>query len=336
MKESDEANRTNQIEQASRLLLDGQLIGLPTETVYGLAARGDKIFAIDGIFSVKGRPRTNPLILHVAETNDARTLFAKDLDSIVTRRFERLATLWPGPLTLVGPKSDDVLDAVTAGGDTVAIRIPDHPLALAVMRKLRQLAGKVVPVAAPSANLSNYISPTTAQHVRDGLGDQIAMVVDGGPCRVGVESTIVYLGNANEPPRILRSGSFDSMTIQGCLKETLATPNSQSGIETTVASPGQFPKHYSPCKPLSLLQPNNLPPVDSDTLRIVFNPTEVDRENVWSLSPDGNLEHAAANLYSMLRRADDSGYARIEIVACEETGIGIALLDRLRRAACSS
>ncbi|SMP72207.1 L-threonylcarbamoyladenylate synthase [Neorhodopirellula lusitana] len=365
-----------QVERAAEFLLAGELVGLPTETVYGLAARGDDAGAIERIFLAKGRPRTNPLILHVADVNDVPQFFTKELDSVVQRRLDCLSTLWPGPMTLIGPKRETVLDAVTAGGATVAIRVPDHPLARAVLRRMKELAGEVIPVAAPSANVSNYVSPTTAEHVRQGLGDRIAMVLDGGACRVGVESTIVHLGSSEDPPSVLRSGFFgvetivqriDSAELAGQVVVQSATSAAQSE-DQPAAAPGQFAKHYSPQTQLVLLPPGDRSPIPDDTLRIVFEPVEGSRsgssnprllnrslpnagladtrlsnadrvntdlagENLWTFAEDGTLETAASNLYAVLRKADATRFHRIEVVACEESGIGVAILDRLRRAA---
>lgn len=334
------------IAHAADALLHGHLVGLPTETVYGLAARGDDALAVEQIFVAKGRPRHNPLILHVADADAARRLFADHLSSIQRSRLSGLKTFWPGPLTLIVPKHPSILDAVTAGGDTVAVRVPDHPVALSVLREMSRQNGSPVPVAAPSANVSNYVSPTTASHVAEGLGDQVAMILDGGSCRVGLESTIVFLGTEDSPPRILRSGRLGQAELAARLGEPLTGqqhPQPASALKEShhrpVAAPGQFAKHYSPRAEVFLLPIDSSADPPPGTLHIGFDPIALSdagsdaRSNVWTFAPDGRLETAAANLYLMLRRADQQNYRRIEVVACPEQGIGIAIMDRLRRAA---
>lgn len=320
-------------------MLDGQLIGLPTETVYGLAGRGDDALAVESIFAAKGRPHHNPLILHVADASDARQWLADDLGEVLQNRFSILQRYWPGPLTLIGPKHSRVLDQVTAGGSTVALRIPDHPVALALLNEMKRQHGIAVPVAAPSANLSNYVSPTTAAHVANGLGDRVSMILDGGPCRVGLESTIVFLGTPDTPPRVLRSGQIDAGDLADRLGEPVIGPQNRLPVVApepdTVAAPGQFAKHYSPHKPVALLPLGTQWIPKQGVLRIDFvADDDHDRSPAhWTFAADGRLETAAANLYRVLRDADASAYQRIEIVACPEMGIGIAIMDRLRRSA---
>lgn len=328
------------IARAARCLLQGQLIGLPTETVYGLAGRGDDASAVAQIFEAKDRPRHNPLILHVATAVDALTLFTDEPSALFRHRAARLSVLWPGPLTLIGPRHLCILDEVTAGGETVAVRVPDHPVALAVLQKLAEIAGRIVPVAAPSANLANYVSPTTAGHVADGLGDDVAMILDGGACRVGLESTIVLLPADASPLRVLRSGSITPKQLSEAVGEPVVGPTSPLEDAPTVAAPGQFAKHYSPRTPMYLTSvPSPMlasPPASDRVLRIVFGPIEdlspQERRNVWSFNPDGKLATAAAELYATLRRADAFQFDAIEVSGCPEEGLGIAIMDRLRRA----
>lgn len=342
------------IARAAEYLLAGELVGLPTETVYGLAATGDVESAVDKIFAAKNRPRTNPLILHVACTADAISLFADDLSPVVRDRIKRLDPYWPGPLTLIGPRHHSILDHVTAGGDTVAVRVPDHPVALALLRQLATVAGKPIPVAAPSANPSNYVSPTTASHVAEGLGAHVAMILDGGPCRVGLESTILFLGTETTPARVLRSGGISVEQLSETLGEPVLGPDPKPVSEhsqhdpSVVASPGQFAKHYSPRTPVILLakpdsEEREFPCAESPAprrlsrvLRIVFGPVENAIPDgvgdVWSFSPDGRLETAASELYATLRKADAGQFDLIEIVPCTESGLGVAIMDRLRRA----
>lgn len=320
---------------AAEALLAGKLIGLPTETVYGLAARGDDDASVDAIFAAKGRPRNNPLILHVAQFADVNELFAEELEPVVRRRLDRLSSLWPGPLTVIGPRHRGVLDSVTAGGSTVAVRIPDHPVALAVLRAVKASAGRAVPIAAPSANVSNYISPTTAAHVESGLGDAVELILDGGPCQVGLESTILYLGSPTSPPRLLRQGHYGMQEIEDCLGEPIIQPEIESSVTQPIAAPGQFTKHYSPTTPLVLVAPATPIPTCENTLRIDFQPTTeaTTRANHWTFAPDGSLATAATRLYETLRQADAAGFDRIEVTRCPQTGIGTAIMDRLERAA---
>ncbi len=328
------------IARAAGCLWEGQLIGLPTETVYGLAARGDDAKAVRQIFTAKNRPRHNPLILHVATAADALCLFTDEPSSHLQQRAERLSAFWPGPLTLIGPRHWSILDEVTAGGDTVAVRVPGHPLALAVLRELAEIAGRVVPVAAPSANPANYVSPTTARHVADGLGEHVAMILDGGACRVGLESTIVLLPEDASPLRVLRSGAISPTQLSETVGETVASQTAPPGDAPAVAAPGQFAKHYSPRTPMYLTgarSPTAVSRMTSDRiLRIIFGPIEdvtiPEQQYVWSFNPDGKLATAAAELYATLRRADDLHFDAIEVSGCPEEGLGIAIMDRLRRA----
>ncbi|MEM6980283.1 MAG: L-threonylcarbamoyladenylate synthase [Planctomycetota bacterium] len=331
------------VAKAAEAIREGLLVGLPTETVYGLAARGDDERAAARIFAAKGRPESNPLILHVADMASARSCFTDQWDAMTQRRFERAGKLWPGPLTLVGPKHERIPAIVTAGQDTVAVRIPDHRVAQMVL----SLAG--VPVAAPSANVSNYVSPTTAAHVVEGLGDHVDWVIDGGPCSVGIESTIMTLGDDHTSPMILRAGGLDVATLEKQLGEVVSVV--QKSIETgkTPVTPGQFAKHYSPRKPLRIVDPRSIkrPPFgDHESsevfagaarwLRIRCLPSPVIPEGydaVWTIASSGKLSEVAAGLYAVLRRADAGPFDAIDIESVDETGLGVAIMDRLRRAA---
>jgi L-threonylcarbamoyladenylate synthase len=224
------------IKQAAQALRGGDLVAFPTETVYGLGADATNTSAVEKIFKAKGRPNTNPLIVHVA-TIDIAKRYALTWPQEAQRLAERF---WPGPLTVVLPKSPTILDQVTAGLDTVGLRIPSHPLALSL---LHEFAG---PVAAPSANRSNRVSPTTADHVRAELGDAVKIILDGGLCEVGIESTVVDL--AHETPGILRPGMITQQQIEQVigqvdLSNTVAAPGESA------TSPGQQPIHYAPHAP---------------------------------------------------------------------------------------
>ncbi len=296
------------IVRAAELLSEGRLIALPTETVYGLAgdARNDR--AVARIFDAKGRPSFNPLIVHLADAGAARALV--DWSDAA----EMLATaFWPGPLTLVLPLKDGhgLSPLVTAGLDTVAIRVPAHPLAQVV---LRAFGG---PVAAPSANPSGRISPTTAAHVLAGLDGRIDAVLDGGPCTVGLESTIVGLAGT---PTLLRPGGIPAEAIEAAFGAPLAQHDG-----TAITAPGQLGSHYAPGARVRL----NATQADPGEVLIGFGPMECD----LNLSRAGDLVEAAANLFHHLHDADRPGIAGIAVAPIPQHGLGVAINDRLRRAA---
>lgn len=300
------------LDEAARLLSRGELVAIPTETVYGLAgdARNDR--AVARIFEAKGRPRFNPLIVHLPEAEAALALARAD---DTARRIA--AAFWPGPLTLVLPlrPGAGLSPLVTAGLDSVALRVPAHPVAQGV---LRAFGG---PLAAPSANPSGRISPTRADHVLDGLGGRIAAVVDGGACAVGVESTILSLTGR---PRLLRPGGLPVEAIEA----VLGGPVELSGADPArPEAPGQLASHYAPLARVRL--DVTAPGADEDWLG--FGPgTEAARMN---LSPSGDLVEAAANLFHCLRAMDGGPGRVIAVAPVPETGLGRAINDRLRRAA---
>lgn len=294
--------------RAAGLLAAGELVAFPTETVYGLGgdARSDR--AVARIFAAKGRPRFNPLIVHVADLAAARQF------AVVDARAEALAArFWPGPLTLVLPLRDAGLsELVTVGLPTVAIRVPAHPVAQAL---LRAFGG---PLAAPSANVSGRVSPTRAAHVIDGLAGRIAAVLDGGPCEVGVESTIVGLDGA---PSLLRPGGLAVEDL-----ELVLGPLAAGGSAEKPNAPGQLASHYAPLAPMRLEARSWL----EGEVRLGFGPGASD----LNLSASGDLVEAAANLFHMLREADAlAAGRRIAVAPVPETGLGRAVNDRLRRAA---
>ncbi|MCC9641357.1 threonylcarbamoyl-AMP synthase [Rhodopirellula sp. JC740] len=337
------------IQLASRHLRDGKLIGLPTETVYGLAARGDQSACVNRIFAAKNRPANNPLILHVDGLDAVLPLVQLD-NSITQTRLERASQLWPGPLTLVLPRSPRVINEVTAGGDTVAVRVPEHPVAL----ELLKVVG--LPIAAPSANVSNYISPTRPEHVIQGLESAVEMVLDGGPCRVGLESTVLSIANPQSPPRILREGMLSVERLQDALQEPVqsskdvATPPNTTRAESCstpapLASPGMLRKHYSPTTPLRLVkETTNRSSTDGRVLRLRLRTSPHQVEGyaaVWDLSETGDPNTIAARLYDVMREADAACFDAIEMDELmldrwpQETNrnLLIAIQDRLVRAA---
>ena len=302
---------TATIGEAVARLCEGGLVAVPTETVYGLAADSTNAAAVAEIYRTKGRPDFNPLIVHVADLDAARTL--GKFGDLATRFAE---ALWPGPLTLVVPRNDNcpVAAAVTAGLDTIALRCPAHP----VMRELLEESGLFL--AAPSANRSGGISPTTADHVERSLGDGAPLILDGGPCERGIESTIIAIDNGNF--RILRPGPVTQAEL-----EQIADKPSTIADGGKIEAPGQLASHYAPEKPLRL----NAAAVDDDEYHIGFGPIAGNR----NLSPHSDLAEAASLLFAALHDADASGKARIAVAPIPDYGIGVALNDRLRRAATS-
>ena len=293
--------------KAAKMLQSGQLVAFPTETVYGLGADARNGSAVAAIYAAKGRPSFNPLIVHVASMEQAEALAHFDHDARALAQ-----AFWPGPLSLVLPLKDGhgLSSLVTAGLDTVAIRMPAQLLA----RDLRALAD--CPVAAPSANPSGQISPTTAAHVLAGLSGRIDAVLDGGPCKVGVESTIV----ATSPLRLLRPGGLPVEALNAALGSPLAEDTNPD----TPSAPGQLVSHYAPNARVALNQTEG-------AFMLGFG--EVDGQ--LNLSPSGDLHEAAANLFAMLRQMDElaSDTDIIRVAPIPMTGLGLAINDRLTRAA---
>ncbi|MCA9112818.1 MAG: threonylcarbamoyl-AMP synthase, partial [Planctomycetaceae bacterium] len=275
------------------------------------------------VFEVKGRPRFDPLIVHVASTNEARRL-ATDFPRAARQLAE---AFWPGPLTLVLPKKGNVPDLVTAGLSTVALRVPAHPLA----RQLLVEAG--VPIAAPSANPFGEVSPTTAEHVRLQLGDRIDYILEGGPCEVGLESTVVYV--ANEPPTLLRPGGVTQEEIERIIGPLSLPHADDAGDDRPQTSPGMLSRHYAPHTPLQIL--NNISEITFSTMTGVMTLQPfagMERfTSVEVLSQSGNLTEAASQFYAALRRLDSQGLQQIVATPFPESGLGRALNDRLQRAA---
>jgi L-threonylcarbamoyladenylate synthase len=299
---------THGIARAAALLRDGGLIAFPTETVYGLGGDARSDLAVAGIFAAKGRPRFNPLIVHVP-TVDAARAFA-----VFNAQAEALVAFWPGPLTLVLPlRAGHGLSAlVTAELETVAIRVPAHPVARAL---LEAFGG---PLAAPSANPSGRVSPTQAAHVTAGLGGRIAAVIDGGACAVGVESTILGLDGV---PTLLRPGGVAMEVVEGVLGVTLAMAGD------AITAPGQMASHYAPGARVRL---GVTEPAAGETF-VGFGAMPA----ALTLSAAGDLTEAAANLFHLLRAADTLAgpHGTIAFAPIPEVGLGRAINDRLRRAA---
>ena len=298
------------LEQAARLLRGGALVSFPTETVYGLGADATDDRAVAQIFEAKGRPRFNPLIVHLPDLDSVDRFAVLEGDAL------RLAdAFWPGPLTLVLPRraGGGLSPLVSAGLDTVAVRVPDHPLARALLTETGR------PVAAPSANPSGRISPTEADHVLAGLAGRIAAVLDGGPCPVGVESTIV--GFAPDPV-LLRPGGLPVEALEACLGAPLA----KMAPDGPVTAPGQLASHYAPRAPVRL----NARAAEPGERLLGFGAVEGAALN---LSPSGDLVEAAAMLFHHLHALDRAGDGPIAVSPIPEHGLGVAINDRLRRAA---
>ena len=304
------ADRTT-IARAAELLRAGRLVAFPTETVYGLGADATNDAAVAGIFAAKGRPSFNPLIVHVADLSQAEQL------GIFSESAQRLAThFWPGALTLVVPRRPQIKLSllVSAGLETVALRVPSAPVVRALLEQCRR------PIAAPSANRSGRISPTAAEHVAESLGAQVALILDGGATPLGLESTVI--GCVGADPVMLRPGAIARDVI-----EAIAGPLGRA--EGGIQSPGQLASHYAPKAKLRL----GARSVDSNEALIGFG-TDLPSgaSHVFNLSPGSDLREAAANLFAMLRAADAVS-ARIAVVPIPAYGLGEAINDRLARAA---
>jgi len=302
------------------VLRQGGLVAFPTETVYGLGANAFDPAAVARIFAAKERPSFDPVIVHVPSPDEvSRVAFADH------PRFTTLAErFWPGALTLVLPKRPELPDLVTAGLPAVGVRVPGHEVARAL------LAAAGVPVAAPSANPFGSVSPTTAAHVLEGLGERVDVILDGGPCRVGVESTVLSL--LRDPPLILRPGGVTREELEAALGQAVEVRASSA----RPLSPGQLERHYATRTPLALLAgkapPSPGAPGRVGLLAFASPPAGPGYAAVEVLAPDGRLATAAAHLFAALRRLDALGLDLIVAEPVPEEGLGRAILDRLRRA----
>jgi L-threonylcarbamoyladenylate synthase len=306
---------------AARTLAEGGLVAFPTETVYGLGADATNALAIARLYQAKGRPAFNPLISHVGDLTAARAIGRFDATALALAE-----AFWPGPLTLVLPRAADctVAELATAGLETIAIRVPSHPVARAILAALGR------PVVAPSANLSGHVSPTTAAHVRSDLEGRIDLIVDGGPVEVGVESTIV---GCFEQPMLLRPGGLPRENIERVLGRALAQPAADAESDSAQPlAPGMLASHYAPRTRVRL----NATAVEAGEALLAFGAPVPGTERasaVMNLSPPGDLDEAAANLFGYLRALDARGARTIAVMPIPEDGLGEAINDRLRRAA---
>ncbi len=304
------------LKKAASLIRKGGLVAFPTETVYGLGTNALDANAVAKIFEVKQRPRFDPIIVHIANLKDIERLCRE-----VNERARMLIKKFlPGPLTLVLPKSDIVPDIVTAGLETVAIRMPAHPVALKLIKMAK------VPIAAPSANLFGCLSPTTAKHVAEQIGENIDLIIDGGKCPIGIESTVLEIV---EKPLILRPGGLPIEEIEKVIGKIEI-----SSLSKRPRSPGQLERHYSPRTPLKILKKDSVVPPGIKAGLLAFKPPEdkLSFEKIEVLSVSGDLREAACNFFSCLHRLDKADLDIIYAEPVPETGLGKAIMDRLRKA----
>jgi L-threonylcarbamoyladenylate synthase len=312
--------------EAAQLLRKGKLVAIPTETVYGLAANALNADAVVSIFEVKGRPRFDPLIVHVPSW-EAAARYVKDVPPIaekLTRAF------WPGPLTLLLPKQEIIPDLVTSGLPRVGLRCPDHPLTSELLNAID------FPLAAPSANAFGYVSPTTAGHVKQQLGRKIPYILDGGPCKVGIESTIV--GWELNQPVIYRLGGISVEAIEQITGPVIVQAYSSSQPSRTSGhrpqAPGQLQRHYAPAKPFYLGAIDDIIKQNKISCPGILTFKSRRREaHAFALSPAGDLHEAARNLFGMLRELDQLDVDAVVAEEVPDRGLGRAINDRLRRAA---
>ncbi|MCP4136903.1 MAG: threonylcarbamoyl-AMP synthase [bacterium] len=307
------------IEKAAAIIRSGGLVSFPTETVYGLGSDAFNPVAVTKIFEAKERPFFDPLIVHIAEMAQL-----EELTPEISQTVKNIADkFWPGPLTIVVPKSDKVPQIVTSGLETVAVRMPKHEVA----HKLIQRSGTAI--TAPSANPFGYLSPTRALHVQNQLGNRVDMILDGGDCEVGVESTIVKI--EQDRNLLLRPGGIAVEELEKILGtiERSVTPGERPN------APGQLPWHYSPATPLKIVDKiDHMYLTEKNAGFLLFKSPAIDfpRERTEILSPQGEIHEAAANLFSSLHRLDSLNLAVLYAEAIPETGLGLAIMDRLRKA----
>jgi L-threonylcarbamoyladenylate synthase len=307
--------------QAIHILRAGKLVAFPTETVYGLGADATNAQAVRRIFAVKGRPATNPLIVHIADTDVARR-YATTWPDVAIRLAD---AFWPGPLTLVLPKDKSIVDEVTAGKNTVGLRVPGHPLALQLLRAFDG------PIAAPSANRSNRVSPTTAQHVRDELGDTVDLVLDGGPCSVGIESTVIDL--SLEVPVILRPGDVTREQIEAVIGPVESRAGAVVAHDVSASSPGQQAVHYAPTTPAYRFDTSQRGLIESDGIGLMAVGT-IDYVKKWGpIVAMANVPDVyARHFYEVMRELDAMSLKAIFIEMPPDEPRWVAVRDRIVRA----
>jgi L-threonylcarbamoyladenylate synthase len=317
------AQKGQDIRLAANFLKEGKLVAIPTETVYGLAGNALNPAAVASIFETKNRPSFDPLIIHVSWIGHVEK-YTEDFPKPLQKLAEKF---WPGPLTLLLPRKNNIPDLVTSGLDRVAVRVPDHELTLALLKSLE------FPLAAPSANPFGYISPTTAEHVDAQLGKKIPYILDGGPCKVGLESTIV--GMEGEEVIIYRLGGLEIAEIESIVGKVKIKDHSSSNPQ----APGLLESHYAPRKPFILGNLDDLicnfqsKKVDFAVVSLNRIIEEIPTERQFCLSENSDLKEAAANLFAAMRQLDESEAEVILAELMPEVGLGRAINDRLKRAA---
>ena len=318
------------IARAAALVRNGSVVGFPTETVYGLGADARNESAVRRVFELKGRPATNPLIVHVRSREQAEQVADIRSDARVLRRFDALAVFWPGPLSLVVPKRPGISDLVSAGLPTVALRIPRHEVAQALLRE------SGMAIAAPSANLYSTVSPTSAAHVHEAFGEKLEMILDGGACQVGLESTVVAI--SGESVELLRPGAVTLEQLRAALGaiDPVHVRTVFASKDTPQSSPGLMKVHYAPRTPLAFRSEVEMCALPARTGLIAFRKPEPAAHAAFSevlvLSPSGNQQEIAKRLFAALRELDRKELELIVIDSCPEEGLGLAIMDRLRRA----
>lgn len=326
------------IKRAAEQLCLGGVVAFPTETVYGLGADATEEQAVAKIFEIKNRPRFNPLIVHLHDPNKIDQVADFKSDASLKRTVEKLLPFWPGPLSLVLPRHPSIPSLVSAGLSSIAVRIPAHDVALALLKTCD------IPVAAPSANLFSSVSPTTAAHVEESLGGRVDLILDGGPCSLGVESTVLSL--IDVVPTVLRPGGVTVEQLQEVLGDVRVKPTrpvSTSNGDITGShkvaqlSPGMLREHYSPRTPMILKDQANTSRFPSRVGIIAFknDPDFLSSHNYTSvkiLSESANLKEIASKLFASIRDMDNLGLDLIVVDTCAEVGLGRAIMDRLRKA----
>ncbi|MFW5980421.1 MAG: L-threonylcarbamoyladenylate synthase [Halanaerobiaceae bacterium] len=327
------------IKKGAQLLQQGEIVAFPTETVYGLGADAGSARAVQKIFKAKGRPQDNPLIVHIGDKKMLKYITREKIPGSARKLMD---AFWPGPLTLIFSRNDIISTRTTAGLNTVAVRMPAHPVALALI-KLSQL-----PVAAPSANSSGYPSPTRAEHVYDDLNTKIPLIIDGGACEVGVESTVIKL--EKNKPVILRPGGITREQISRILNREVVNDN-QVKKDQTPASPGMKYRHYSPATPLKIITgkitENKIRDISKQAKNIILVVTEetknhlkqnkkgqlLPRLDIVTMGSLNDLKQIAHNIFSIIRELDKKEFDLIIVEAVPENGLGEAIMNRLYKAA---
>lgn len=310
------------LDTCARLLRDDELVAVPTETVYGLAGNALSVSAVRKIFEVKGRPLIDPLITHFKDWKEA---FALVKSNAIAERLSQ--AYWPGPLTMVLDKTTGIPDLVTAGLQTAAIRVPAHPILQQLLQSLE------FPLAAPSANPFGYVSPTQPNHVQKTLGHRIGAILDGGVCHHGIESTVVDVRDPDDV-RVLRPGPISALDIEQLLRKKIFMPT-RSEAGCAQISPGLLSRHYSPNTEIVILEPGQLDIRlrEGDAMVCNRKPLDLTHSHTYWLSEDGNLQECARNFFALIQNLDHQGYHRLLVEALPPFGLGIAINDRLKRAA---